>query len=82
MTTYLFKNNMKLNFKEFKKLIQDLKNDKMITTPQFKQRASQLLTSYGYVRPGKKYSYLENLLRGMPGRLQRCKSNKYGPCGK
>ena len=33
------------------------KNDKVITTLQFKQRASQLLTSYGYVTPGKKYSY-------------------------
>ena len=61
---------------------EDLKNDKVITTFQFKQKASQLLTSYGYVKPGKKYSYLENLIRGMPGRLLRCKENKYGNCGK
>ena len=61
---------------------EDLKNDKVITTLQFKQRCSQLLTSYGYVKPGKKYSYLENLIRGMPGRLLRCKENKYGNCGK
>ena len=61
---------------------EDLKNDKVITTLQFKQRCSQLLTSYAYVKPGKKYSYLENLIRGMPGRLLRCKENKYGPCGK
>ena len=61
---------------------EDLKNDKVITTLQFKQRASQLLTSYGYVKPGKQYSYLENLLRGMPKRLMRCKENKYGNCGK
>ena len=61
---------------------EDLKNDKVITTLQFKQRVSQLLTSYGYVKPGKKYSYLENLIRGMPGRLLRYKENKYGPCGK
>ena len=61
---------------------EDLKNDKVITTLQFKQRVSQLLTSYGYVKPGKKYSYLENLIRGMPKRLMRCKQNKYGNCGK
>ena len=59
-----------------------LKHDKAITTLQFKQRVSQLLTSYGYVKPGKQYSYLENLLRGMPKRLQKCKDNKYGPSGK
>ena len=35
---------------------EDLKNDKVITTFQFKLRVSQLLTSYGYVKPGKKYS--------------------------
>ena len=61
---------------------EDLKMDRVITTLQFKQRVSQLLTSYGCVKPGKKYSYLENLLRGMPKMLLRCKNNKYGPCGK
>ena len=61
---------------------EDLKDDKVITTLQFKQRASQILNSYCYPKPGKKYSYLENLIRGMPGRLLRCKQNKYGPCGK
>ena len=61
---------------------EDLKNDKVITTLQFKLRVSQLLTSYGYVKPGKKYSYLENLIRGMPKRLMRCTQNKYGNCGK
>ena len=61
---------------------EDLKSDTVITTLQFKQRVSQLLTSYGYVRPGKRYSYLDSLLRGMPKRLQRCEGNRYGPCGK
>ena len=61
---------------------EDLKNDKLITTQQFKQRASQLLTSYGCVRPGKKYSFLESLIRGMPKRMKKCKQNKYGHCGK
>ena len=61
---------------------EDLKNDKVITTLQFKQRASYLLTSYGCAKPGKKYSYLENLIRGMPKRLLKCKKNTYGHCGK
>ena len=61
---------------------EDLQNDKVISTLQFKQRASRLLASYGCVKPGKKYSYLESLLRGMPKRLQNCKKNKYGACGK
>ena len=61
---------------------EDLKSDTVITTLQFKQRVSQLLTSYGCAKPGQKFSYLENLLRGMPKRLQKCKNNKYGPCGK
>ena len=61
---------------------EDLKNDKVITTLQFKQRVSHLLTSYAYVKPGKRYSYLENLIRGMPKRLMRCKENKYHNCGK
>ena len=67
-----------LTIREFK----DLKGDAFITTLQFKQRVSQLLTSYGCAKPGKKFSYLENLLRGMPKRLQKCRNNKYGPCGK
>ena len=61
---------------------EDLKNDTVISTTQFKQRVSRLLTSYAYVQPGKKHSYLENLIRGMPKRLQRCKDKKYGNCGK
>ena len=61
---------------------EDLKNNTVISTTQFKQRVSRLLTSYAYVHPGQKYSYLENLIRGMPKRLQRCKDKKYGNCGK
>ena len=61
---------------------EDLKNDKVTTTLQFKQRVSQILTPYGCVHPGKKYSYLETLLRGTPKRLVKCKNNKHGPCGK
>ena len=61
---------------------EDLKNGRVISTLQFKHRVSQILNSYGCVRPGKKYSYLETLLRGMPKRLVRCKNNNYGSCGK
>ena len=61
---------------------EDLKNDTVITTLQFKHRVSQLLTSYGCVKPGQRHSYLESLLRGMPKRLLRCKRNRYGNCGK
>ena len=62
--------------------VEDLKAGKVITVLQFKQRAAQLLHSYGLTGPGEKHSYLEKLVRGMPARLQRCKNNRYGPCGK
>jgi len=61
---------------------EDLKVDKVISITAFKQRVSQLLTSYSTAGPGEKHSYLEKLVRGMPKRLQQCKRNKYGPCGK
>ena len=44
---------------------EDLKNDEVITTLQYKQRVSQLLNSNGCVRLGTQYSSLETLLRGM-----------------
>ena len=34
---------------------EDLKSDTVITTLQFKQRVSQLLTSYGCAKPGKNF---------------------------
>ena len=61
---------------------EDLKADRVITVVQFKQRAAQLLHSYGLKAPGERYSYLERLVRGMPARLAKCKNNRYGPCGK
>ena len=67
-----------LGIREF----EDLKNDKVIRTQQFRQRVSQLLTSYGCVKPGKRYSFLESLVRGMPARLMASKKNRYGRCGK
>ena len=53
-----------------------------ITTPQFKQRAAQILNSYGVAAPGQTHSFLQKLVRGMPKRLAKCKANKYGRCGK
>ena len=61
---------------------EDLKVNKVISVMSFKQRASQLLTSYSTPGPGEKYCYLERLARGMPKRLAKCKANGYGPCGK
>ena len=61
---------------------EDLKTGKVISVTAFKQRVAQLLTSYSIPGPGQQHSYLKRLVLGMPKRLARCKSNKYGPCGK
>ena len=61
---------------------EDLKAGKVISTTTFKQRVSQLLNSYSLPGPGEKQSFLEKLVHGMPKRLEKCKKNKYGPCGK
>ena len=55
---------------------------KEIAIKQFKQRAAQLLQSYGEKKSGELYSRLEKLVRGMPKRLQICKERNYGRCGK
>ena len=60
---------------------EDLKQDKIISTHQFKQRVAQLLQSYNLKGLGEEYS-LEKLVRGMPAGLFKCKKNKYGPSGK
>ena len=61
---------------------EDLKARKLISTTSFKKRVAQLLASYSTPGPGETHSYLEKLVRGMPKRLENCKRNKYGPCGK
>ena len=53
----------------------------VLTVQQFKQRASQLLNSYGAKKPGE-YNSLEKLARGMPKRLQQRRKRRYGRCGK
>ena len=65
-----------------KREFQDLKTNKNISVVQFRQRAGQLLHSYGQGSAGERYSYLQKLARGMPQRLAKCKANKYGRCGK
>ena len=48
----------------------------------FRQRAAQLLKSYGEVCAIQKYSFLRKLVRGMPRRLRRSREHGYGRCGK
>ena len=62
--------------------MQDLQAGKVLYVAQFRQRAAQILTSYGEVRRQENHSYLQKLVRGMPKRLAACKANAYGPCGK
>ena len=61
---------------------EDLRTGKIISKIAFKQRVAQLLTSYSIPGPGEQHSYLQKLVRGMPAGLEKCKENKYGPCGK
>ena len=55
---------------------------RQISIHQFKQRAAQLLQSYGEKKTGEKYSRLAKLVRGMPKRWRKCKERNYGRCGK
>ena len=61
---------------------EDLKTGKLISVTTFKRRVAQVLTSYSTPGPGQQHSYLEKLVRGMFNRLERCRKNKFGPCGK
>ena len=62
--------------------MQDLRDGVILTEPQYRQRAAQLLAAYGQTPSGGGASYLEKLVAGMPKRLQKCKANGYGRCGK
>ena len=61
---------------------EDLAAGRTISVAQFRQRAAQILNSYGCAGLGESHSYLRKLVRGMPRRLEGCKANKYGRCGK
>ena len=61
---------------------QDLEANRYISPKQFKLRCAQLLQSYAVPKAGESHSRLQKLVHGMPRRLQRCKANRYGRCGK
>ena len=61
---------------------EDLKEGRELSSQQFKQRVSQLLTAYTKRKPGERFNYYQRLLRSMPARLAKCRANKYGPCVK
>ena len=61
---------------------EDLKAGRIISVRFFRQRVSQILTSYSARSGGERLNFYERLLRGMPARLSKCRANKYGPCGK
>ena len=60
----------------------DLEANRCITPKQFKLRCAHILQSYAVPKVGESHSRLQKLVQGMPRRLQMCKANKYGRCGK
>ena len=61
---------------------QDLQDLVVLTDAQYRQRAAQVLTSYSQPAEDGGPSFLEKLIAGMPKRLEKCKANGYGRCGK
>ena len=61
---------------------EDLDANKVLSAAEFKQRAAQLLNSYGIAKANQEHSSLTKLVKGMPERLRQCKARKYGRCGK
>ena len=62
--------------------MQDLQDGVVLSGAQFRQRAAQVLSTYGQPGDDGADSYLEKLIAGMPKRLRKCKQNGYGRCGK
>ena len=62
--------------------MQDLQDGAVLTEGQYRKRAAQVLASYGQGPIDGGDNYLEKLIAGMPKRLQKCKANGYGRCGK
>ena len=62
--------------------LEDLSRGRDISVAQFRQRAAHLLASYGVAKLGEAWSPLQKLIRGMPGRLAKCRRNLFGRCGK
>ena len=65
-----------------KREMADCAQGRVLTSAQFRQRASQILQSFAVAPPSGGKSRLEKLIDGMPKRMARCKANKYGKCGK
>ena len=61
---------------------EDLRQGKVLTPVQFKLRAAQILQSYSIFKPVEKKNYYQKLARGMTKRLQACRLNAFGRCGK
>ena len=62
--------------------LEDLSRGRDLSVAQFRQRAANVLASYGVAKPGEAWSPLQKLLRGMPARLARARRNRFGRCGK
>ena len=62
--------------------MQDLQDGVILTEGQYRKRTAQVLASYGQEPDDGGENYLEKLIAGMPKRLQKCKANGYGRCGK
>ena len=60
----------------------DLGAGRVLTKHQFRARVAHLLQTYSTVPPGHHWNYLQKLVRGMPKRLERCRQNRFGRCGK
>ena len=60
----------------------DLAVKRVLSVRQFRVRAAKLLRSYSVAKPGQEHSRLQKLVRGMPGRLAKCRRNKFGRSGK
>ena len=65
-----------------KREMADLDDGRVLTTPEFRRRAAQILHSYESRRPNDRLSRLEKLIAGMPQRLADCRANRYGRCKK
>lgn len=64
-----------------KREIQDLSEGRVLIAAQFRKRCEQILALYGEPKPGIGRSSLENLVAGMPKRLQKGIDNHYGRRG-
>ena len=67
---------------ESETFLKDLQDGVVITDAQYRQSAAQLLTSYSRAAENGGQSFLDKLVGGMPRRLEQCKANGYGRCGK